>query len=1538
MAANELKYSATLSAAQFVQAYKEIELGATKLAENINRKLGGSVEKTLNVRFKVDDKTGAREIAAIEKERLTALDAIISKQKQLSKTERGSVTSLRQQVNEAKQVRDGIARVIETSTGLGDKVKTINPLWEQQALRVSMLQRQLDLASASGFWRQVKVGLNVQGLANFSNGLIQVTQGFQAASIIVGQFSSSLNTVIQSAANLQQFALTFKAIGVGASGATQALSEAKRIALGVGVNINTVQDAFQQLTPVITNSGGSINDVARIVEALSSRFAAFGLSGDKARRVTNGVIQAFAKGKLQAEELTQQISEADPAFGTDFAKSVGVSVAELQKMVKAGEITTDVLINALPGIGKSSIVFGKLGSSAQDAARALASGSVTIEQVRQQYGNLNELSLRDFAKSAEPAINSFFNLQAVIVDFFRSASQTGAIDGIAQIISTIVNAVANLTKVLLSAVEVIGRIVGAFSPLISLIAGIPGLVETAAIVFTGKLLASFKATDSALNSASGAWKNFSSNVAGALSSAKNAFRPFAEQATLETAISQASLLAKSYKDVKTELDSVSKAKTRVGDRLSELTIRREALQGQVSTGRLVTGSVDPALTKQVADLDRRIASLSAAYDTLQVRQARLTPEAGRAADALKSQMSAVDSANASFSKLVSGTSGTEVALKGLSNGVKATGSAIGGALRGAASTAGAAVAGLTAALGPIGIALLAVSVAQSAYQDATASARAETDRQTDALKALTEQNKELSKIVNELSSGTGDASASSREINRLGTLEAAWRQFGQTVSEAWKLATASTEKGAREASIGLDRVISRLQGSGEAQYLQIQNRFFEPLAKILPAGGIGYDLTQKIGLEIAGRADLAQLIEDSNSAKVQLNDLADASIATASGIKSQAAAAKAAIPDLQALQRAAATDTEAQGNFAKQFAAKKEVLQGLRANRDQIKTVISDLEKANRAGILDSIGKGRLSALKSAYSEVTASLNEAERAYRAFGSQSGATTDAILREILSIGSLADKIKGLKEQLESAIPGSREFSATAARLSAADLKTSAAKAASEDPLALREGTQIAFDEISAKIQEARKELLTLRADPEVSTEKIDAASKKIGELNTELSAISINRYVINARVVADTTRLNAELEAVNLQISMDPGPLRDTLQLIGKVQSDVAKAQAEYVTAIAAAQSGVYSQDVAAEKLAQASTEFEIKAKAGAGAIADSARQLLQNLEQAQGRLSNLVLGKPEFFTAEEQARERARIEQAYNQEVAKAGFTPALQGKTANEIALQKQAFVEARKEAEGLKSTIEGLAQSIDLLAGTLSAVYTASQDRSILTAMQGSVDASSKLGENISSLVPAVGQAASEASGMSDQFYNASIYAERIKDAIKSLDGMEVSVRVAGIPGRWAGGPTTAGQVYQVNEIGQEGFLSPSGRLTPINRPRNALWRAPSSGMVIPAHIMDRLDAPSGGVKVAGRELPVPTGNGGMQRLARLIQAGFSGRQATPDGLGELASVQAQQALQIGKLSRAVSKLADKDWNVDVHLRNTGNAVYLDALNRRL
>jgi tape measure domain-containing protein len=60
-----------------------------------------------------------------------------------------------------------------------------------------------------------------------------------------------------------------------------------------------------------------------------------------------------------------------------------------------------------------------------------------------------------------------------------------------------------------------------------------------------------------------------------------------------------------------------------------------------------------------------------------------------------------------------------------------------------------------------------------------------------------------------------------------------------------------------------------------------------------------------------------------------------------------------------------------------------------------------------------------------------------------------------------------------------------------------------------------------------------------------------------------------------------------------------------------------------------------------------------------------------------------------------------------------------------------------------------------------------------------------------------------------------------------------------------RFAGGPVSGGSTYTVNELGTEGFLSASGKMSEIKAPSFGDWKAPSSGSVIPAHIWKGIKA---------------------------------------------------------------------------------------------
>lgn len=72
-------------------------------------------------------------------------------------------------------------------------------------------------------------------------------------------------------------------------------------------------------------------------------------------------------------------------------------------------------------------------------------------------------------------------------------------------------------------------------------------------------------------------------------------------------------------------------------------------------------------------------------------------------------------------------------------------------------------------------------------------------------------------------------------------------------------------------------------------------------------------------------------------------------------------------------------------------------------------------------------------------------------------------------------------------------------------------------------------------------------------------------------------------------------------------------------------------------------------------------------------------------------------------------------------------------------------------------------------------------------------------------------------------------------------------------------AGGPVTGGKTYTVNELGQEAFLSSSGKLSAIDVPAFGQWKAPGSGSVIPAHVLKNLKSSNqGSIRIPGNINP--------------------------------------------------------------------------------
>ncbi len=194
------------------------------------------------------------------------------------------------------------------------------------------------------------------------------------------------------------------------------------------------------------------------------------------------------------------------------------------------------------------------------------------------------------------------------------------------------------------------------------------------------------------------------------------------------------------------------------------------------------------------------------------------------------------------------------------------------------------------------------------------------------------------------------------------------------------------------------------------------------------------------------------------------------------------------------------------------------------------------------------------------------------------------------------------------------------------------------------------------------------------------------------------------------------------------------------------------------------------------------------------------------------------------------------------------------------------------------------------------------------------GNLDAAARSTEGVQSTT---GTAADAAGALASAYATANANAQGLLGTLQ---------KIASVPqARWAGGPVEPGTSYRVNELGQESLLTSTGRLSLIDRARNAMWRPPSRGVVLPAGITEQLamaGAFGGGSGGSGRS---GLSRGGGAVLQQAVRSGG-------DGTRGLAAAVARQGALLGKLGAAIDRLTAKDWRVTVH--TPGNAGLIRTL----
>lgn len=132
------------------------------------------------------------------------------------------------------------------------------------------------------------------------------------------------------------------------SGTTAAFAENQRWLLDVakkyGVEINALTSGFAKFKASADISNMSLEDQRKIFESVARASVAFGLSAEDQRGIFMALSQMMSKNKVMAEELRLQMAERMPIAIQAMAKAVGVSVGELDALMKQGKVmSADVL-------------------------------------------------------------------------------------------------------------------------------------------------------------------------------------------------------------------------------------------------------------------------------------------------------------------------------------------------------------------------------------------------------------------------------------------------------------------------------------------------------------------------------------------------------------------------------------------------------------------------------------------------------------------------------------------------------------------------------------------------------------------------------------------------------------------------------------------------------------------------------------------------------------------------------------------------------------------------------------------------------------------------------------------------------------------------------------------------------------------------------------------------------------------------------------------------------------------------------------------
>lgn len=427
---------------------------------------GKPVEQVLRTRWEVDS-SGVSKLKSEIKSVTPIMDQLAGMTKNKFKSEEGSVTKLRQQVNTYTQMRDGIAK-IDQSTG------QVSKRWLEANDNVK--KAALGLAEAQG---------NIMGMAKvklpFLSEFMSLGNALNQIGAIIGTvvsafqaLSAAFQPLIDRAKQIEGFKLALGQFVPTMDHVNAAFQNSKAISLELGLSLTQVEKGYKRMTPTIMSAGGSMSDVDETMKALGARTVTLGLNSEQSGRYFEAFAQVMGKGTLQSEELNQQFSELDGALRAQLSSyfAMNEGIYNLSEAMKNGEISATMFREAFVDMNADAVreLEERVKGVVYSVETLGEEGGITVQQLENMKSTLDTITMEKLVEDS----NGFGkSIQAIGLHWSKFwASSAQRFTAISKSVEGILSTLGGLFELLSHVAGVITKIVAAVAEILLRATGI----------------------------------------------------------------------------------------------------------------------------------------------------------------------------------------------------------------------------------------------------------------------------------------------------------------------------------------------------------------------------------------------------------------------------------------------------------------------------------------------------------------------------------------------------------------------------------------------------------------------------------------------------------------------------------------------------------------------------------------------------------------------------------------------------------------------------------------------------------------------------------------------------------------------------------------------------------------------------------------------------------------------------------------------------------------------------------------------------------